>query len=219
MLYYSTLLIYLFNSIPFLCHFLWLLTRPQQSLLLILLLSFVLFERFSHLSWPMVSHWSLSDNKSPQVSRPLFSILADLNNAVIWMVITRPVIFKSSYPCTNRLVIVSSVPITIGIIVTFMFHSVFNSLSKVDVLISIFIFFQFHSVVRWDWKFHNSKSSPFCWLFSDINIIIIILILLLLWWWSLEFFSSALADGLSLEFEWQQVSSRLQDSSQYSGRS
>ena len=35
----------------------------------------------------------------------------------------------------------------------------------------------------------------------------------------LELFTSALADGLSLEFEWQQVSSSLQDSSQYSGRS
>ena len=30
--------------------------------------------------------------------------------------------------------------------------------------------------------------------------------------------TSALADGLSLEFEWQQVSSSRQDSSQYSGR-
>ena len=35
----------------------------------------------------------------------------------------------------------------------------------------------------------------------------------------LEFFISALVDGLSLEFEWQQVSSSLQDSSKYSGRS
>ena len=35
----------------------------------------------------------------------------------------------------------------------------------------------------------------------------------------LEFFTSVLADGFSLEFEWQQVSSSLQDSSQYSGRS
>ena len=33
------------------------------------------------------------------------------------------------------------------------------------------------------------------------------------------FFTSVLADGFSLEFEWQQVSSSLQDSSQYSGRS
>ena len=37
--------------------------------------------------------------------------------------------------------------------------------------------------------------------------------------YSLEFFTSALGDGLSLEFEWQQVSSSLQDSSQYSGHS
>ena len=35
----------------------------------------------------------------------------------------------------------------------------------------------------------------------------------------LEFFTSVLADGFSLEFEWQQVSSSLQDSSLYSGRS
>ena len=35
----------------------------------------------------------------------------------------------------------------------------------------------------------------------------------------LEFSTSALADGLLLEFEWQQVSSSLQDSSQYSDRS
>ena len=32
-----------------------------------------------------------------------------------------------------------------------------------------------------------------------------------------EFFIPALANGFSLEFEWQQVFSSLQDSSQYSG--
>ena len=45
-------------------------------------------------------------------------------------------------------------------------------------------------------------------------IVIIIIII-----YTLEFFTSALADGLSLEFEWEQVSSSLQDSSRYSGRS
>ena len=34
----------------------------------------------------------------------------------------------------------------------------------------------------------------------------------------LEFFTSVLSDGFSLEFEWQQVSSSHQDLSQYSGR-
>ena len=33
-----------------------------------------------------------------------------------------------------------------------------------------------------------------------------------------EFLTSVLADGFSQGFEWQQVSSSLQDSSQYSGR-
>ena len=37
--------------------------------------------------------------------------------------------------------------------------------------------------------------------------------------YSLEIFTSTLTDSLSLEFEWQQVSSSLHDSSQYSGRS
>ena len=48
-------------------------------------------------------------------------------------------------------------------------------------------------------------------------IIIIIIIIIIIT--PLEFFTSALADGFSLKFEWQQVSSSLQDSSQYSGRS
>ena len=43
----------------------------------------------------MVSHWSLSDDKSPQDSRIVLSILGDLNNAVIYMVSTRPLISKS----------------------------------------------------------------------------------------------------------------------------
>ena len=44
---------------------------------------FFLFENFSHQRQPMVSHWSLSDSKSPQVSWTLLSILTDLNNALI----------------------------------------------------------------------------------------------------------------------------------------
>ena len=62
----------------------------------------------------MVFHWSLSDSKSPQVSRTLLSILAVLSNAVIWIVSTRPPTFKSSRPT----------------IITFMFHSFFNSIAR-----------------------------------------------------------------------------------------
>ena len=109
----------------------------------------------------MVFPWSLSDSKSSQVSRTLFSILIVLNSAVVWMVSTRPPNSKSSSPFNNHLVNVPKAPITIGIIVTFMFHSFFNSLAKVEVLNVLFTFFQFYSVVSRDSKVHNSASSLF----------------------------------------------------------
>ena len=78
----------------------------------------------------MVFHKNLSDSKSPQVSRILLGILADLNNAVVWTVTTRPVISKSSSPDINPLAAMPRAPNTIGIIVTFIFHIFFNSLTK-----------------------------------------------------------------------------------------
>ena len=67
----------------------------------------------------------LSDSKSPQVSRTLLNIQADLNNFVVSMVSICPLISKSSSPCTNPLEIVPSAPITISIPVTFKFHICF----------------------------------------------------------------------------------------------
>ena len=78
----------------------------------------------------MVFHWSVSDSKSPQVSRTRLSILAVLINAVVWIVSTRPPTSKSSRPFNYPLVTVPNAPITIGTIVTFMFHSFFNSLAR-----------------------------------------------------------------------------------------
>ena len=46
----------------------------------------------------MVFHWSLRDSKSFQVSRSLFSILADLNKAVAWMISAQPPISNFSRP-------------------------------------------------------------------------------------------------------------------------
>ena len=71
----------------------------------------------------MVFHLNLSDSKSPQVARTLLSIRAVLNNAVVCIVSTRPPTSKSSSPFHNLLVTALKAPITIGIIVTFMFHS------------------------------------------------------------------------------------------------
>ena len=78
----------------------------------------------------MVFNWSLSGSKSPQVSRTRFSILAVLSNAVVWIVSTRLPISKSSRPFDNPLVSVPNAPITIGTILTFMFHNLFISLAR-----------------------------------------------------------------------------------------
>ena len=77
---------------------------------------------FSHQLTLMVFDWSLSDSKSPQVSRTLLSILSVLNNVVVWVVSTR-------------------LQITIGINLTPMFQSFFQFPSKVQVLILLFTFF------------------------------------------------------------------------------
>ena len=42
----------------------------------------------------IVFYWSLNDGNSPQVSQTLLSILANLNNDVVWTVFTHPVISK-----------------------------------------------------------------------------------------------------------------------------
>ena len=91
---------------------------------------YLLLESFSSQRYLMVFHWSLSDSKSHHVSKTLLSILAVLNNAVVWMVCTPPPTSKSSSPFNNPLVTVPNAPITICKIVTFMFHSFFNSLAR-----------------------------------------------------------------------------------------
>ena len=103
-------------------------------------------------------YWILSESKS-QVSRTLLSILAVLNNAVVWMISSCPPTSKSSSPFKSPLVTVPNAPITTGIIVTFMFHSFLKFPSKVEVLIVLFTFFQFYSVVSRDIKVDNFENS------------------------------------------------------------
>ena len=54
--------------------------------------------RFSHLLWQVVFQWSLSDNKSAQVSRTLLNIVADFCYAVIWIVLILHPISCLSFP-------------------------------------------------------------------------------------------------------------------------
>ena len=96
---------------------------------IILIIIIIIIIVFSHQLTLMVFYWNLSDSKSPQVSRTCLSILAVLNNALVWMVSTRPPTSKSSSPLRNPLVTVPNAPIAVGIIVTCMFHSFFYSLA------------------------------------------------------------------------------------------
>ena len=100
-------------------------------------------------------------SKSSKVSRTLLSILADLSNAEVWMVSTRPLISKSFSPCTIPLVTVPSASITIRITSLSALLSSFQFSSKFEVLIFIFAFFHLYSVVRRNSKVHNSASSLF----------------------------------------------------------
>ena len=113
----------------------------------------------------MVFHWSLSDSKFPQFSKTLHSIMAVLSNAVVWLVSTRPLTSKSSSLFNNPLVTVTKAPLTIGIIVTFEFHSFFNSLARSRY--SSFFSYSFSFI---QWSTRKAKSTIlqilffFCWL-------------------------------------------------------
>ena len=92
----------------------------------------IIIVRFSHQRKLVVFHCSLNDCKSPQVSRTLLSIMANLNNAVVGMVSILPLISYSSrffpIPCAS----------TANDINVILF------LGKVYVFTSHFPFFDFH---------------------------------------------------------------------------
>ena len=116
----------------------------------------------------MVFDWRLSDSKSPQVSRARLRILAVLSNVVIWIVSTRPPTSNSSRPLNNLLIIVPKAPITIGTIVTFMFHSFFNSLAR-----SRYLSFFSNSFRLILWSAGTAKSTILQILFFFFLLIII----------------------------------------------
>ena len=165
---------------------------------------YLLLQSFSYQRHLMVFHWSLSDSKSLQVSRTRLRILAVLSNAVVWIVSTCPPTSKSSRPFNNPLVIVPNAPITIGTIVTFMFHSFFNSLARSRYLSFFSLSFRFIL-----WSTGTAKSTILQILFFLLIILrsgllaeIIIII-------SCEFFFTLLTDGLS-DSKSVQLSSTLQ---------
>ena len=115
------------------------------SLLLLLLLLIRVF----HIN---VSWWSFTGVWV--TARTLQRILSVLNNVVVWMVSIRPPTSKSSSPFSNTLATVPNSPITIGIIVTFMFHSFLSSLAR-----SRYLFFFSLSLNFILWSAGTAKST------------------------------------------------------------
>ena len=149
----------------------------KRTMLHVKYLFFMFFINYYHyLHWSflhqrqlMVFHWGLSDSKSPQVSRTLLSILAILNNVVVWMVFTLPPTSNSSSPFNNPLLTVPKAPITIGIIVTFMCHGFFNSLARSRYLSFFSLSFSFIL-----WSAGTAKSTILQILFFFFFFLIII---------------------------------------------
>ena len=138
--------------------------RTYSFVYIIIIIITTRYSFFLHQRWLKVFHQSLRDSKSPQVSRTLLSILAVLNDAVVWTFSTRRPTSNSSRPFSNSLVTVPKAPIINGIIVTFMFHSFFNSLARSSYL-SIFSH-SFSFILR---SAGTAKSTIlqilfFCWL-------------------------------------------------------
>ena len=106
---------------------------------------------------------SLSDNKSPQVSRTLPPILAYLDNAAVWMVATHLLISKSSSPWINLLVTTERTNYN-GCHRHFHVPKFIKFPSKVQVFISLFALLRSYAVVSQNAEIHYLANSLFCWL-------------------------------------------------------
>ena len=87
------------------------------------------------------------------------------------MVSTRPKTSRPSRPFNNPLVTVQKAPITIGIIVIFMFHSTFNSLARSRYLS---IFSHFFSFILWSAGIAKSTILQISFLFFFLLLLLIV---------------------------------------------
>ena len=109
---------------------------------------------FLHQCWLVVFHWSLNDRKSFWVSSSLLSVLATINNAVVCRVWILPLIFNSPSLSSKAFGTIPSTPITMGITVTFMFHSFLCSLARSKYLSNFLLSFIFTQ-----WLARMAKST------------------------------------------------------------
>ena len=141
-------------------------TNFQHSLTVIhCLVSYYNHYNFTHLvsfslqRWLIVSHWSLSDSKSFQVSKTLLRIFASVTSDVVLMVSARSFIFHFPIPCVNLLMIAPNTPINTGITVSLMPNTFFNSIARsIDNYLTFRLLLIF-SVVCQDGKVHYTPGQ------------------------------------------------------------
>ena len=152
----------------------------------------------------MVVHCSLGDIKSPQVSKTLVSILADLNS-----ILARPLISGFFSPCIDLLVTLPSAPVTIRIADFFMVPTVFDS--QANIIIQSGRLAKTRSAV-----YISESPKTLCLFLQDgfwvVQIPIIIIIIIIIYiitttttssttTYPCQFLTTALIDGLSLTSE------------------
>ena len=124
---------------------------PFPSKVQVLILLFGFFDHvFSH---QCVFHSSLSDSKSPQVSRAPLSTLADLNNAMLWIVLFLHLISNSFRLFSKPFGIVPNAPTTAGTTVIVHFSQISG---KIQVFVYLFAFFHFHFLMSFSWLLLSS---------------------------------------------------------------
>ena len=131
---------------------------------------------------PPVFYCCLSDSKSPQVSRTLLNILADFNNAVVWIISILPLIYNTSRP----------------------FLKTFGTFPRAQTGIIVYIFTLWSAVMT---KFARWQVLFFLFIIIIIIIIVYANFHTITFWWH------------SLMLEWHQISHDLQNFSQYSSQS
>ena len=116
---------------------------------------------FYHYNFNLLRVFPLLECQKVSFSRTRLSILTNLNNAVVWMVFTRPFIFKTSHPCFKRTNYNwyhrhFHVPLLV------FFCFTFSILSKDP---GIYLFLQFYPMPSRNSKVHYSTGSLFFFLF------------------------------------------------------
>ena len=113
----------------------------------------------------VVFHCSLSDTKSPQVSRTLLSIQANRNNAVVWMISILPLTSDSSSSLSAFSWTVPSAPTIIGNTVKLSFFSCLASFKY----LSLFLVLSF--LLNGPLELQNPLNGEFSFLFFSFLLI------------------------------------------------